>query len=324
MWLGMVDAPLWTSHPHGVTTIDTRYVLDGYAAIHVIERDLRLALVDTGTNESLPHLLQAFEQLGLDRADVDLVFVTHVHLDHAGGVGQLLQELPNARVVAHPRAVPHLVDPGRLVAASREVYGAERFDELYGTLLPVDPARITPSLDLDRLTLGKSEFQILHTPGHALHHHVLHDIGGAAVFTGDTFGLSYRWLDSDKGPCILPTTTPSQFDPEQLMASVDRILGLGVQAAYLTHFGRVTDMARLGASLKAQIQESVDIARRHASAPDRHRAIHDELRARWLGLVRDHGSALDVAGFDDLLANDLELNTQGLITWLEREARGRG
>jgi glyoxylase-like metal-dependent hydrolase (beta-lactamase superfamily II) len=319
----MSEAPLWISHPHGVTTVDAHYVRAGYAAIHVIERDRRLALVDTGTNESVPYLFQAFEELGLERADVDLVFVTHVHLDHAGGAGQLLRELPNARIVAHPRAVAHLVDPSRLVAASRDVYGAERFDELYGTLLPVDPERITQSRDLQRLTLGKSEFQILHTPGHALHHHVLHDIDGAAVFTGDTFGLSYRWLDGDQGPCIFPTTTPSQFDPEQLLASVDRILALGAQAVYLTHFGRVTDVARLGASLKAQIRECVAIARRHAATTDRHRAIHDDLRRLSLELAHQHGSALDAAGIEDLLANDLELNTQGLIAWLEREARGR-
>ncbi len=317
----MSEAPPWISHPHGVTTVDAQYVRAGYAAIHVIERDRRLALVDTGTNESVPHLLRAFEQLGLERADVELVFVTHVHLDHAGGAGQLLQELPNARVVAHPRAVAHLVDPSRLVAASRDVYGAERFDELYGALLPIDPARIAESRDLEHLTLGKSEFQILHTPGHALHHHVLHDIGGAAVFTGDTFGLSYRWLDGDQGPCILPTTTPSQFDPEQLLASVDRILGLRVEAAYLTHFGRVTGVARLGASLKAQIRQCVAIARRHAGSLDSHRAMHDDLRKLWLDLVLEHGPALDAAGIEDLLANDLELNTQGLIAWLEREAR---
>jgi glyoxylase-like metal-dependent hydrolase (beta-lactamase superfamily II) len=250
-----------------------------------------------------------------------MVFITHVHLDHAGGAGRLLEELPNARAVAHPRAVPHLVDPARLVEASRLVYGSARFDELYGVVLPIDASRITSTRDLEQLQLGRSQFQVLHTPGHALHHHVLHDIDAAAVFTGDTFGLSYRMLDSERGAFVFPTTTPTQFDPEQLEASVDRILALGPRTLYLTHFGGVTDVARLGASLKAQIRQSTEIARRHAGAADRQRAIHDELKRLWLDLLRDHGTRLEPQAFDDLLENDLELNAQGLVAWLERQAR---
>lgn len=283
-----------------------------------------MAVVDTGTNQSVPHVLHALRVLGLERDAVELVFVTHVHLDHAGGAGLLLSELPRARALAHPRAVPHLLDPSRLVEATRAVYGEQRFEALYGTLLPVDPARLSPTRDLQPLSLGKSEFQVLHTPGHALHHHVLHDREAAAVFTGDTFGLSYRLLDSEQGPFILPTTTPSQFDPEQLTTSIDRILGLSPKRLYLTHFGGVSDVPRLGAALKAQVQRCVEIARRHAGAPDRLRAIHDELRALWLDLLRAHGTRCEPQVLDDWLDNDLALNAQGLVAWLERDARGRG
>jgi glyoxylase-like metal-dependent hydrolase (beta-lactamase superfamily II) len=319
----MPDAPLSIRQPHGITTIDAHYVHPGYAAIHLIERDGRMAVVDTGTYHSVQYLALVLAERGLDKRDVDIVFITHVHLDHAGGAGRLLEELPNARAVCHPRAVPHLVDPARLVEASRVVYGSARFDELYGAVLPIDASRISPTRDLEQLRLGQSQFQVLHTPGHALHHHVLHDIDAAAVFTGDTFGLSYRMLDSERGPLVFPTTTPTQFDPEQLSASVDRILALGPRTLYLTHFGGVTGVARLGASLKAQIRQCVEIARRHAAAPDRQRAIHDELKRLWLDLLRDHGTRLEPRALDDLLENDLELNAQGLVAWLEREARAK-
>lgn len=317
----MPQAPLSISHPHGITTIDAHYVQPGYAAIHLIERDGRAAVVDTGTYHSVPYLSRVLAERGIDQRDVDIVFITHVHLDHAGGAGRLLEELPNARAVCHPRAVAHLVDPARLVEASRVVYGSARFDELYGAVLPIDANRITPTRDLEPLRLGQSQFQVLFTPGHALHHHVLYDIDAAAVFTGDTFGLSYRLLDSERGPFVFPTTTPTQFDPEQLLGSVERILALGPRTLYLTHFGGVTDVERLGASLKAQIGQCVDIARRHAGAADRERAIHDELKQLWLALLCDHGTRIEARALDELLANDLELNAQGLVAWLERQAR---
>jgi glyoxylase-like metal-dependent hydrolase (beta-lactamase superfamily II) len=310
-----------TVHPDGITTVDAGYVQPGYASVHLIERNGRVAVVDTGTNDSVPLVLAALGALGLEPAAVDVVFVTHVHLDHAGGAGLLMQALPAARAVAHPRSVPHLVDPSRLCEASRVVYGPARFEHLYGTPLPIEATRITETQDGDRLTLGGSELRILHTPGHALHHHVLHDLDARAVFTGDTFGLSYRALDTERGPCIMPTTTPTQFDPEQLVSSIRRIVALAPEALYLTHYGRVTGAERLGAALERQIATFVDIARRHASATDRAPAIRADLRNLWLDVLQEHGAP--ATAVDGLLAPDLELNTQGLIAWLDRGQRGR-
>jgi glyoxylase-like metal-dependent hydrolase (beta-lactamase superfamily II) len=316
-----MSEPVLTTHPRGITTVDAEYVQPGYASVHLIVRNGRVAVVDTGTNDSVPLVLAALAALGVAPAAVDVVFVTHVHLDHAGGAGLLMQALPAARVVAHPRSVPHLVDPSRLCEASRAVYGQAQFERLYGTPLPIESARITATEDGDRLTLGGSEFRILHTPGHALHHHVLHDLDARAVFTGDTFGLSYRALDTERGPCVVPTTTPTQFDPEQLVTSIRRIVALAPEALYLTHYGRVTGAERLGADLELQIASFVDIARRHAAASDRASAIRADLRHLWLELLAEHGAP--AAAVDGLLAPDLDLNTQGLIAWLERGQRGR-
>jgi glyoxylase-like metal-dependent hydrolase (beta-lactamase superfamily II) len=309
-----------TPQPHGVTSVDAEYVRPGYAAVHLLERDGRVAVIDSGTNASVPLVLAALAELGVPRAAVELVFITHVHLDHAGGAGLLMRELPGARAVAHPRAVPHLIDPSRLIDASRVVYGAERFERLYGTPLPVDAARVVETADGDRLVLGRSELGVLHTPGHALHHHVLVDPGGSAVFTGDTFGLSYRALDTERGACALPTTTPSQFDPEQLIGSIRRIVALSPEALYLTHFGRVTGVPRLAASLESQLLGFVRSAERHARATERLSLIRADLRALWLDVLGQHGAPLALV--DDLLAPDLDLNAQGLVAWLERAERG--
>jgi glyoxylase-like metal-dependent hydrolase (beta-lactamase superfamily II) len=316
-------APTLIRHPHGITTVDAAYVRPHFASVHILERDGRAAIVDTGANASVPLTLAALEQLRIPRENVELLFLTHVHLDHAGGAGLLLQELPHARVSVHPRGVAHLVDPSRLEAATIAVYGQRAYEQLYGKLVPIAAERIAASNDGERLRLGSSELTVLHTPGHALHHHALFDADGRAVFTGDTFGLSYRELDTERGAFIVPTTTPTQFDPEQLLASVARLAELPVEAAYLTHFGRVTEVPRLGQSLREQIEACVAIARRHASSDQRHGSIRAELRQLWIDRAGAHGLVDAAARVDEILGADLELNTQGLLAWLERERRQR-
>jgi glyoxylase-like metal-dependent hydrolase (beta-lactamase superfamily II) len=313
--------PKLTRHPHGITTVDAEYVRSGFASVHILERSGRAAIVDTGANSSVPLIERALDQLAIARESVDLLFLTHVHLDHAGGAGLLLGRLPRARVVVHPRGVSHLIDPAKLESATIAVYGQRGFEQLYGKLLAIPAERITPTTDGERLQLGPSELRILHTPGHALHHQALFDAQARAVFTGDTFGLSYREFDTEQGALIVPTTTPTQFDPEQLLASITRLAELPADAAYLTHFGRVSALPRLAQALREQIAAFVESARRHAQASDRHGRIRAEMRELWIARARAHGVADAEARVDSVLGPDLELNTQGLIAWLEREQR---
>lgn len=310
-------------HEHGVTTVDADYVRPRFASVHVLERQGEAALVDTGTNHSVPRVLDALRQLQLPPEAVQWVFVTHVHLDHAGGAGSLLRELPNARIVAHPRAVPHLADPTVLAAATAAVYGQAAFEQLYGSLLPAASDRIVATRDGERLLLGSSEFEVLHTPGHALHHHALYDRAGSCAFTGDTFGLSYREMDTAAGPFIVPTTTPTQFDPEQLARSVRRIAALQPEAVYLTHYGRVTGVARLARSLQTQIERFVEIAEASAGADQPEARIREAIGSLWGRLLGEHGVEAGPERVEHLLGPDLTLNAQGLVAWLERKARSR-
>src|SRR5262249_7769502 len=153
------------------------------------------------------------------------VLLTHVHLDHAGGAGLLLQSLPNARAVIHPRGARHLIDPAKLIAGSIEVYGEQKFRELYGDIVPISQERVWIAEDGLRVTLGGSrELELIHTPGHALHHYCIVDRAAQAIFSGDTFGVSYREFDTARGEFIFPTTTPVHFDPVALHGSVDRLM----------------------------------------------------------------------------------------------------
>jgi glyoxylase-like metal-dependent hydrolase (beta-lactamase superfamily II) len=310
-----------TRHPDGITAVDTEYIRPGLAAAHIIQQDGAAAFVDVGTNYSVPHLLAALQELQIDRAAVEYVFITHVHLDHAGGAGLLLQALPAARVVAHPRGAPHLIDPTRLIAASKQVYGEERYRELYGDLVPIAADRVLLGEDGQRINLQSRPFQLLHTPGHALHHYCLVDLDHHNLFTGDTLGLSYRELDTAQGAFCVPTTTPTQFDPGQLVASIDRLLATQPRAAYLMHYSRVTGLPAIAASLKEQIPALAAMALRHAAASDPYAAIYADMRALWIELAGRHGLADPQAGVDEYLSKDLDLNTQGLIAWLQRQRR---
>ena len=303
---------------HGIHTIDTGYVRPGFDAAYLVVEAGRGAFIDCGTNHSVPVLLAALAQAGLAPADVDWLVLTHVHLDHAGGAGALMRHLPNARLVAHPRAAPHMVDPARLVAGATAVYGETEFARHYGELVPVPSGRVVVAADGHEVDLAGRALRCIDTPGHARHHQCVWDARSRSWFTGDTFGLSYRELDGAHGAFILPTSSPVQFEPEAMQASIERMMAQSPQAMYLTHYGRVGDVARLAAEMHEQIDAMVSLAQACDGQPDRHRALVAALSEYYLERARAHGVALDDAAVLQLLAMDIELNAQGLETWLER------
>ncbi|MGQ9686965.1 MAG: MBL fold metallo-hydrolase [Thiobacillaceae bacterium] len=305
----------------GIYTLDSGYLRQGLAAVHAIVEAGRVALVDCGTQPCLSAVEQGLRALGLGVDAVDYILLTHVHLDHAGAAGALMTRCPNARLVVHPRGAPHMVDPSRLIAGASAVYGEERFRALYGEILPVAAERIIEAGDGFNLDLAGRELVFLDTPGHARHHLCIYDAVSRCVFTGDAFGVSYRELDVDGRPFIFPTTTPVQFEPEAAHTSIDRIMALGPGVAYLTHFGRVTDLDRLADELHALLDAFVHVAEAApVDAAQRQERIVAELEALLIDRLRRHGCRLDDAAVHALLAHDIELNAQGLCVWLDRRA----
>jgi glyoxylase-like metal-dependent hydrolase (beta-lactamase superfamily II) len=305
--------------PHGVHAIDTGFLRPGFDAAYLIVEDGRAAFVDTGTNHAVPRLLAALTVAGLEPSAVDWLIVTHVHLDHAGGAGLLLQSLPNARLVVHPRGARHMVDPSALFEGARAVYGDAEMARSYGTLLPVPAGRVLATHDAMTLELAGRPLLFFDTPGHARHHHAIWDQRSRGFFTGDTFGLSYREFDVDGRAWLTPTATPVQFEPEPLKASVRRLLGFAPECMYLTHFSRVGDVARLGELLLEQIDAMVALARQCAGTqPERHALLRQGLVRFYLDGLRLHGCRLDAERVLELLEMDIELNAQGLAVWLER------
>ena len=314
--------PRLTQFADGITAVDTEYVRPQMDAAHIVTSRGRAAIIDTGPNSAVPLILAALARLGLEPDSVDTLFLTHVHLDHAGGAGELMRALPRATAVVHPRGAPHLIDPEKLIAGTRAVYGAELYARLYGEILPVPRERLVIAQDSQRFDVGGRTFECVHTPGHALHHQAIVDYGvdqGApSIFTGDTFGVSYREFDTARGAWIMPTTTPTQFDPRQLKNSIDRLMQFRPRRLYLTHYSEVGDCPRLASDMFDAIDAFVVIAR--AAGLGNVARIRAGLRDLSHESLRAHGCTMPPEQIDAILGKDFELNAAGLDSWLQREA----
>lgn len=309
---------------HGIHAIDTGFVRPRFDAAYLIVENGRAAYVDTGTNEALPRLLGALDVLGLARDAVDHVIVTHVHLDHAGAAGSLMRELPIARLVVHPRGARHMIDPSALVEGASAVYGADEVARTYGVVQPVPAERVRSTEDGMTLDLAGRPLLFIDTPGHARHHHCIWDAVSRGWFSGDTFGMSYPEFVTPRGRYLLPTTTPVQFEPEALKASVARMLERQPLCMYVTHYGRLDDVAAMATQLSEQVDAMVALARPLQAVAERHAALKRALAALYRDRLRAQGSGLDDASIDALLEVDVELNAQGLGVWLDREHRDTG
>jgi len=303
---------------HGICAVDSVYDRRLQTAIHLLVEGGRAAVIDTGTSHAVPHVLAALEAKGVAPAQVDYVILTHVHLDHAGGAGQLMARFPNARLTVHPRGARHVADPSRLLAATVAIYGAEQTRRIYGEILPVARERMIETPEGATLRLAGRELLFLDAPGHARHHVVVRDAASGHVFAGDTFGLSYRELDQDGRQFSFPTTSPSQFDPPALHRSIDRMLSFRPEALYVTHFGRLTNLTVLAADLHRLIDAHAELGERHRHAgAERKRLLMEGVSALVLAERERQGWRLPSEKVLEVFALDIELNAQGLESWLD-------
>ncbi|HMY70141.1 MAG TPA: MBL fold metallo-hydrolase [Leptospiraceae bacterium] len=238
-----------------IRTIDCRYIKENLAASFLIQEGNECAFVETNTVYAVPYLLKTLEESGRKPEDVKYIIVTHVHLDHAGGTSELLKHCPKATVLAHPKTASHLTAPERLVQSSITVYGEEKFRELYGNIEPVPEKRIRIMKDGEELVWGRRKLRFIYTRGHANHHFVIYDSKSNSVFTGDSFGIAYPSLRNGKNIMIFPTTTPTDFEPDEAKKSFDLIAETGAEKAYLTHFGPITDLKSVSELLKQDMEE---------------------------------------------------------------------
>jgi glyoxylase-like metal-dependent hydrolase (beta-lactamase superfamily II) len=214
-----------------------------------------------------------------------------------------------------------MIDPSALWAGASAVYGEAVMEATYGRLRPIPPERVIEAPDSYVVDLAGRLLLCIDTPGHAKHHLTVYDERANVCFTGDVFGLSYREFDTANGPFILPTTSPVQFDPEALHASIKRLLTLHPSGMYLTHYGRVENIEKLAADLHQQIDAMVALARAADGQQDRHAALVEALTGLYAGRAEAHGWTQGRNALAQLLHMDIELNAQGLAVWLDQSRR---
>lgn len=304
---------------YGIHCIDAHYVRQGQACCYLLVEDGGVAVIETGTNHTVSAISEALASLGLTAEAVRYVIPTHVHLDHAGGAGLLMQHYPDAQLVVHPRGARHLADPAKLIQGVVAVYGESAYRELYGELLAVPEERITSAEDGLGLSLGRRTLEIRHTPGHAEHHFCLWDEASNGWFTGDTFGLAYLTSALGGDRFIMPTTTPVQFAPERLLSSLDLLMSYQPQRVYLTHYGLLEAPERYVMLLREQINAWCEMALCLDAGPERESIICQRITDLTLARIKARWPDADMAMVEEDLAMDLELNAQGLEVWLQRQ-----
>ena len=309
-----------TEYDGGVLAIDAGFVREHMAACYMVEAASEVAFIEVGTNSSTPRLMKVLEARGWKPADVRYVIVTHVHLDHAGGAGSLMQLLPNATFLVHPYGARHMINPSKLEAGARAVYGDELFDRIYGKLIAVAEDRVRVMEDGAVAMLGERQFLFTDTPGHARHHFCVHDSQTNGWFSGDTFGLSYREFDTENGAFLFPTTTPVQFDPVALKESVNTLMAKQPEFMYLTHYGRVGDLQRLAKMMTDGVDQFAAFAERYKDDEQRTRKIEAAITDWLLVGAKVHGVNLPEETCFELLKTDVVLNTQGLEFWLDHRS----
>lgn len=289
-------------------TIDCHYMAPRMAAAYLMIEGNRAAFIDNNTVYAVPHLLQALTDQGKTPEQVEYLIVTHVHLDHAGGTAALLAHCPNATVIAHERAARHLIDPSRLVAGATQVYGEARFNELYGTIDPIDEARVRIVADDETLAFGERTLQFLYTAGHARHHFCVYDSGTNSVIAGDAFGIAYPDLQNGDHPFIFCGSSPTEFDPPEARKSIQRILDTGATKVHVGHFGTIPDPAAVAPDLLASI-DRMEAVQNDAIAAD---ISEDDLGPYCERRVQEELYALyeaTGATLNDTARKNLELDT---------------
>ncbi len=304
----------------GIFCIEAMYQRPGLAACYLLQQGDAAVLIDTGTAHTVPTIMDLMAQQGLQPEQVRYVMPTHVHLDHAGGVGELMQLLPEAKLIVHPFGARHMIDPTKLTAGATAVYGEEKFHQDFGQLKAVPEERVIEAADGFTIDLNGRQLVCLDTPGHARHHYCVYDEHSNGFFTGDTFGISYREFDNHNGQFIYAPSTPVQFDPDTWHLTIDRLLEYSPEQMYLTHYGRIEDPPRMAEMLHRSLDAYVELTR-SVTTDGRHEQLKAGLKKIYLQQLRQHDCTLPLAQQEELLSLDLEINAQGLEVWIQRQEK---
>lgn len=306
---------------------DTLYLIDTFdlglkerTTAYIIKDD-KIALIETASSPSIPYILEAFEELHIPLHQVDYLIVTHIHLDHAGGAGLFMEKCPNAKLLVHPKGMRHLIDPSRLIASARSIYG-EKFDALYDPIVPVAAERVEEIIDGSSLSFGQSNVTFYHTRGHADHHISMLESSTNGLFVGDTTGVYYPQLKDEAFQLILPSTSPNQFDPDLMEQSIQLYETLHAQQLYFGHFGAFDCPQHAYAQVRYWLPIFIEEGKRAMAVKEgfeeQSQYLEERLNARVAQYVFDKGIPIAHPVFD-VIALDVHVGAMGVIDYLTKQ-----
>lgn len=306
---------------HQIHVIDTHFMEVSQLSGTYVIQDEHIALIESGPSPSVPYILAGLEKLNIKPEAIHYIIVTHIHLDHAGGVGVLIEHCPQAKVVVHPRGARHLADPSRLIESAKAVY-QEKFTRLFHPIKPVPEERLLIKEDGETLALGSERtLHFIDTPGHARHHFSIYDPVSKGIFAGDSFGIRYPKLEALGGQLYIPVTTPNQFDPEAMKHSMERMMALGIERIYLGHYSMVNQVSKVHQQVTAWLERFV---REGEEAYAKNLSVQ-QLADRLLKLLLDDQKArygVQIPTDSQLfasIAGDAHLNAMGIYDYLSKQ-----
>ena len=296
----------------GVTGVDTKMAGRARITSGYLLRGDEPALIETGPTTSSEAVIETLTSLGLRGTDLAHIVVTHIHLDHAGGVGRLAQAFPTATIWVHERGAPHLADPARLVRSAARVYGERKLQDLFGPVDPVPADRLRSVGEGDRIPLGGRSLEVLYTPGHASHHVALVDSESGALFVGDALGVHLPDVR-----VLRPVTPPPDVDVERGVESIERIRRRAGPVLLFSHFGPVEEADELCHLAAERLQKWADIVRkglRDTEDIDRIAALLErETASEFDDSVEDYP---DREGYEIL--STTQINAEGLVRYWKK------
>ncbi|TMU87966.1 MBL fold metallo-hydrolase [Bacillus sp. BHET2] len=287
-----------------------------------IIKEKSLTIIETSASPSIPHLKKGLSKLNINLEDIQYIILTHIHLDHAGGAGLFLEECPNAKVIVHPKGRRHLVDPGRLIAGAKAVYG-EKFNELFDPIVPIPEDRMLVMEHEEKLTLSNScTLTFYHTPGHANHHFSIFDSVSNGMFTGDTCGIQYTVGSKH---FYFPSTSPNQFNPDEMKNSIRMYKDLKLDRLYFGHYGVTEEVSFALSEVEKGLDFFMEKSRETFSS---HSTIEDNVEAITSVLFNLTKSKMIQKGVDpenpifQLLLLDMNVSAMGIVDYLLKQTKG--
>lgn len=307
---------------------DNIYLIDGFD-LNMHERtstyvltESELTIIETSASPSVPYIIYGLHELGYSPKDIKYIIVTHIHLDHAGGAGLLLQHCPGAKVIVHPKGKRHLADPSRLIAGARAVYG-DKFDSLFDPIIPIPEDCLIEKHNLETLTISEDcTLTFYDTPGHANHHFSIYHPKANGMFTGDTVGIRYSTLIEEGVEFYLPSTSSNQFDPNKMLASIDLCKNLNLNGIFFGHYGFSKNPDEVYKQVTFWLDKFIEAGKKGYSE-----GITPEEKTRITAedLIQKITSHLEERGVPrshevhKLLTLDMEVCSMGLIDYLHKQ-----